>query len=232
MKQAVSILHQDFTKSSLQVPKFIFLKAQPSLEEIEKEFDHKNIPFQPILYHWPEHPTDVFAAFRIAYSKDEIFLQYKVKETRIRALEVDDETGMPWHDSCVEFFLIPGNDKKYYNFEFNCIGTCLLASGEGRYDRKRYKKEITGHIRRYSSLGTAPFDERTGNFEWTFIAAIPISIFSEQNISSLEGLTIPANFFKCGDKLSEPHWLTWNPVLTETPSFHQPEYFGVLHFEK
>ena len=39
------------------------------------------------------------------------------------------------------------------------------------------------------------------------------------------------NFYKCGDKQVEPHYLSWNPVLTDNPDFHRPEYFGKVIFE-
>ncbi|MGH2565575.1 MAG: carbohydrate-binding family 9-like protein, partial [Ginsengibacter sp.] len=38
------------------------------------------------------------------------------------------------------------------------------------------------------------------------------------------------NFYKCGDKLPKPHFLTWNTVETEDPDFHAPEYFGSMEF--
>ena len=39
------------------------------------------------------------------------------------------------------------------------------------------------------------------------------------------------NFYKCGDETSKPHFVTWNPVGTETPDYHQSAYFGELSFE-
>jgi len=30
--------------------------------------------------------------------------------------------------------------------------------------------------------------------------------------------------------LSNPHYVTWNPVGTEQPDYHRPEYFGELKF--
>jgi hypothetical protein len=44
-------------------------------------------------------------------------------------------------------------------------------------------------------------------------------------------VTWRANFYKCGDKTSHPHWLTWNPVDKPRPDFHLPQYFGTLVFE-
>lgn len=40
-----------------------------------------------------------------------------------------------------------------------------------------------------------------------------------------------ANFYKCGDKLQTPHFLSWNPINLEKPNFHCPEFFGTLNFE-
>ena len=40
-----------------------------------------------------------------------------------------------------------------------------------------------------------------------------------------------ANFYKCADGSSHPHWLTWSKVDQPDPDFHRPEYFGRLVFE-
>ncbi len=45
------------------------------------------------------------------------------------------------------------------------------------------------------------------------------------------GVTWKANFYKCADKTSYPHWLTWNPVDHPSPNFHLPQYFGAIVFE-
>jgi hypothetical protein len=45
------------------------------------------------------------------------------------------------------------------------------------------------------------------------------------------GVTWRANFYKCADKTSHPHWLTWAPVNYPKPKFHLPEYFGRIEFE-
>jgi hypothetical protein len=40
-----------------------------------------------------------------------------------------------------------------------------------------------------------------------------------------------ANFYKCADQTSHPHWLTWASVDYPQPKFHLPEFFGRLVFE-
>ena len=42
---------------------------------------------------------------------------------------------------------------------------------------------------------------------------------------------IKANFYKCGDELQTPHFLSWNPIQIEQPDFHRPDFFGTLEFE-
>ena len=41
-----------------------------------------------------------------------------------------------------------------------------------------------------------------------------------------------ANFYKCADRTSHPHCLTWAPVDFPVPNFHLPRSFGVLEFEE
>jgi len=47
----------------------------------------------------------------------------------------------------------------------------------------------------------------------------------------LNGKTMRANFYKCGDKLQTPHFLSWAPIDLPKPKFHCPEFFGELVFE-
>jgi len=130
----------------------------------------------------------------------------------------------------VEFFISPDGEN-YYNFEFNCIGTTHLAYGPGRGNRKIVEPAIVEKIKIESSLGSDPFDNKTGNFEWEMMIRIPVECFQYTKITSLNGLKATANFYKCGDGTPEPHFVTWNPVGTESPDYHRPEFFGKVLFE-
>ena len=167
--------------------------------------------------------------FRMAYCDSAFLLQYKVKEQAVRAIATADN-GEVWKDSCVEFFVSPANDGVYYNFEFNCIGTCLLAAGASRRDREAAQNTIVSRIRRKTSLGMHPFAERKAETEWDMTLVIPFSsLFKHPNYSPDEK-TVRANFYKCGDELTVPHFLSWNPIETEKPDFHRPEFFGTVKF--
>jgi hypothetical protein len=167
--------------------------------------------------------------FRIAHTGKEIWLKFYVKEKHIRAAETRIN-GEVHKDSCVEFFLSP-DGQNYYNFEFNCIGTVHLGWGPGRHDRQFVDPALIKKISIGSSLGGSPFDEKTGDFSWELMVRIPIECLAFTSLHGLGGIKAKANFFKCGDETSRPHFVTWNPVKTPEPDYHRPEFFGEIYFE-
>lgn len=167
--------------------------------------------------------------FRIGHTGDEIWLKYYVKEKHLRARETRTN-GDVYKDSCVEFFISPG-EKNYYNFEFSCIGITHLAYGPGRGNRKFVDPKIIEKIDIKSSLGSAPFNDKSGNFEWEMMIRIPIESFAYSNLKTFKGLNAEANFYKCGEETAVTHYVTWNPIETENPDYHRPEFFGKVQFE-
>jgi hypothetical protein len=178
---------------------------------------------------WKGYEYMPLTEFAIAWSGKEIFLKYWIRESWLLAEKTEDNQNV-YEDSCVEFFVSPGNDGIYYNFEFNAIGTCLMGNGTGRADTKRVDPAIISQIRRLPSLGRNKVKESRGDFSWTLTVAIPLNVFFRHDITDLTGKTFRANFYKCGDNLPVPHYVTWNPVGTENPDFHRPEFFGELKF--
>jgi hypothetical protein len=214
---------------SIRVKKEQFKTRYPDLDEISLRLDEHG-PGQLIgIVNWEAFNYKPEARFNIGYSDNEIFLKYYITENFVKA-EKTGSNQMVCEDSCVEFFVSPGNDGIYYNFEFNPIGTCLLGCGTSRKDSARADVSVIDRIRRKGSSGIKPFGEKKGEILWTITIAIPINVFYKHNLQSLEGRSFRANFYKCGDKLTQPHYLTWNPVGTEKPDYHQPEFFGTLKF--
>ncbi|MFA5200772.1 MAG: carbohydrate-binding family 9-like protein [Bacteroidales bacterium] len=196
------------------------------------DFDSVQIPYTPLeTLNWPEaFPYKPTASIRAAYSQHALFLQFRVTEEAVLATYEDDATARSWEDSCVEFFVQPSADRPdYYNFEFTCIGTCLMGRGTGRAGRYRYPVDVTSRIERHSTLGNKAFGLKKERTEWVLTVVIPWSIFDECD-TPVAGRTMKANFYKCGDKTPVPHFVSWSPVLTAKPDFHRPEYFGTLLF--
>lgn len=173
---------------------------------------------------WKAFPYKPAVQFGIAHSGTEIFLKYVVEEKALRR-ETTTVNGPVWEDSCVEFFLSFDN-LGYYNFEFNCIGTPLVAFGSARANRTFLPVPLIKKI----ICKAENHENASGNFHWELSVTIPIEVFQFHKIDSLKGTIAHANFYKCGDLTPEPHFLCWNHIDSPTPDFHLPEFFGQLHF--
>ena len=119
------------------------------------------------------------------------------------------------------------DSKEYWNFEFNCIGTVNASHRVERTSPTRLTDEEISTIRRYASCGTRPFEEMEGVFAWNLTVAIPYSLIGI-DASNLPDYIL-GNFYKCGAKMSLPHYLSWAPINTPTPDFHRPEFFGKIN---
>ncbi len=212
-----------------EVKKSEFESAFPDMEEISSKMDEQNEKLIIDTINWKEYNYKPEVALSIAYSDNEIFLKYYITENFFKAEKTETNQNV-FEDSCVEFFVSPEDDGIYYNLEFNGIGTCLLGTGTSRENSTRSKPEIVSKIRRLTSVGQTPVREKKGNFEWTITIAIPFDVFFHHKVKDLKGKIFRANFYKCGDMLTVPHYVTWSTVGTEAPDYHRPEYFGLLKF--
>jgi hypothetical protein len=212
-----------------EIHKLELKSACPTLTEISDRLDDQKGRLMIDTINWKGYTYRPDVALSMAYSDSEIFLKYYITENYFKA-EKTESNQMVCEDSCVEFFVSPEDDGIYYNMEFNAIGTCLLGSGRDRASSTRVRPEIISKIRRLSSEGNQPFPEKKGEYNWAITIAIPFEVFSQHKIKDLKGKIFRANFYKCGDKLTMPHYVTWNPVGTENPDYHQPEHFGLLKF--
>ena len=172
----------------------------------------------------------VEAAFSIRHDGNSIHLFYQVTESHVRAINTAFN-GPVWEDSCVEFFFSPNTERKdYYNFEFNAIGTMLGGYGPDRNQRERLPESVLKQVETFPSLGREPIEGIHGETTWSLQVRIPLNTLVFSKIENLSGLDAHANFYKCGDKLDQPHFLSWKPVLNPTPDFHTTRYFGQLSF--
>lgn len=213
----------------LEVKRIEFNSPLPDLDEISDKLDDPEIRNPVNVLNWEGFDYKPDVKFSAGYTDNEILLKFYITEDYFKA-EKTETNQMVCEDSCVEFFVSPEDDGIYYNLEFNGIGTCLLGSGTARANRRVADPSLVSKIRRKTSVGADPVSEKKGRFSWTLTTAIPAEVFFRHKIKKLQGMIFRANFYKCGDKLSVPHYLTWNPVSTVKPDYHRPEYFGILKF--
>lgn len=174
-------------------------------------------------------PAKPDVELRTAHDNETLFLQYTVHESEILA-KITEDNGKVWTDSCVEMF-ISFDDEHYYNAEFSCIGKALLGYRPFGGYAEHASMETLQLIERLSSLGKENFDLKKGDFKWTLTLAIPKEVFWKSDIASFAQLKVRGNFYKCGDNLETPHFVSWTSINVPDPSFHQPKYFGEIEFE-
>ena len=204
--------------------------TNPPLELVAETLELEVTPLRLELVNWEEFPYLPEVSVLIAWNENELFLQYAVSEQTIKA-EITESNGAVWTDSCVEFFLSPEGNDEYYNLEINCIGTALLGFRKKGEPTIHASEGQVASIRRISSLGDSPFQERKEQTDWQITIAIPWEAFFNHQLKPEAGSKMRGNFYKCGDGLSVPHFLSWTRIKTEKPSFHHPECFGGLEFE-
>jgi hypothetical protein len=211
----------------LRVPNLSCNAKEVALQEISAALDKterhaiERIP-------WPVFSYKPQVSFSIAYAEKAILLKYFVQENAIRALCQTDNS--PVHqDSCVEFFIAFDNDEEYYNLEFNCTGACLFGFGKSKTGRQLIDEQVVNKIRRLCVIESYR-DGQRNLFDWELTIVIPLEVFVYNKITHLKDRQCKVNFFKCGDKLPEPHFLAWEHVKAASPDFHLPEFFGTMHF--
>ena len=166
--------------------------------------------------------------FKMAHGNHFVFLVYDVWENE--TLGRFSEHNKPvYRDSCVEFFIRFKNEQNYYNLEFNCLGACLAGWGPNRNNRKLLAPEIISQIKSYTKISRKNNDKMP-LIHWQLTLKIPVTVFVHSNVHQLLRQKATANFYKCGDELSQPHYMSWNNIKTSAPDFHQPRFFREIEF--
>jgi hypothetical protein len=177
---------------------------------------------------------------KVTHSQDAMHLFYRVQDRYVRAVHTKPNS-MVCKDSCAEFFVQPRGRGPYINFEINCGGTMLAAFVEDPTRPDMHSPlakstpltpELASQVKIRTSLPKTVDPEIGEPTEWTLRYTVPLSVFEHYvgDLGSLGGQTWRANFFKCGDGTSHPHWASWAPVGGGL-NFHQPEYFKPIIFE-
>ena len=214
-------------KKSILVPRIAALPQEAA--GVPEILNAMAVPFESVAtVNWPEEfPYCPDIKFRVAWCPEGLVLHYKIEEQSVRATYGEDN-GKVWTDSCAECFIRNAESDTYYNIECNCVGTLLIGLRGEDVGRCHMSLEILAEVKRWASLGREPFGERNEQTAWELALVIPATVFSNYPIHLEEGAHLRANFYKCGDDLPVPHFVSWNPIATEKPNFHRPECFGEL----
>ena len=215
-------------QKKITVP-FISGLAAMDLEGLDLEMEKHAAKFAVCECNWPEvapYIPDCNGA--VARTEGHLAVIYHVRGLDLRATAIEDN-GNSWEDSCCEFFVSDPADGTYYNFELTCIGSLLAAKRTGRNEKADFTSAQQERVIRHSSLERKRWDVSDKVFSWTVALLVPFDLIGVDE-ARLPG-SLRVNFYKCGDLTAHPHFLSWNPVGTENPDFHRPDFFGELIFE-
>ena len=182
-----------------------------------------------------EHHPETKA--KLLYTDKGIYGQFKVKDQYVRAANIGYQANV-CKDSCVEFFFKPKTESGYLNFEFSCGGSLLCfyitdntRTENGFAECVMLKDSELDMVEIYHSLPEKIDPEITEPTEWFIGFFIPFSLLEIYvgDINNVSGNSWTANFYKCADHTSHPHWASWNSITAT--NFHLPECFGDIEFE-
>lgn len=175
--------------------------------------------------------------FRLSYSDNGISGIFFVEDRYVRCVH-SGYMAPVYKDSCVEFFVRPYGSKGYFNFEFNCGGSMLCSyitdqtrTPEGFKEFVPLSEKDLQSVQIFHSLPGIITEEITDPVTWILEFFIPFEVLEKYagKFGNLSGQIWTANFQKCGDSTSHPHWASWQP-LPEL-NFHLPDSFGKITFE-
>jgi hypothetical protein len=173
---------------------------------------------------------------RLLYNEEGIFGIFRVEDRYVRCVRT--RYGEPvYKDSCVEFFVKPKPDKGYFNFEFNCGGVFLCSyitnperTADGFREFVSIPEDDCRGVNVYHSMPAVVDPEITDAVTWILEFCIPFTLLGKyvELPADLGSSEWKANFYKCGDETSHPHWASWQPM--PTLNFHMPAHFGSIRF--
>jgi len=181
---------------------------------------------------WPDSGHRPRTQARLLYDAGFLAIIFRVEDHYVRAVAERFQDSV-CTDSCVEFFVSPLPDSDaYFNFEVNCGGTMLLHRCASRDETVWASAEDGATISMATTMPRIVEPEIADPTTWMVEYHIPFGLFATyfDAPAPTSGTQWRANFYKCGDKTSHPHWGSWAPVDTERPNFHQPGCFQPILF--
>jgi hypothetical protein len=173
---------------------------------------------------------------KLLYDRDFIYGIFRVNDRHVRCVHTGFQSEV-YKDSCVEFFVQPDAAGGYFNFEFNCGGALLASCVTDPTRVAGTVKEFIPltpendlQIKRCHSLPPIVEPEITGPTIWFLGFSIPFAMLGKYTAIPAEtgGQVWRANFYKCGNETSHPHWGSWSPI--RELNFHRPVDFGEIQF--
>ena len=196
----------------------------------------RNIKAFSINQHMGADPTHrPKVASKIVFDEKALYIIFNAEDRFVKAVAQNYQDKV-YKDSCVEFFFSP-SDKlgmSYFNLEINCGGTAIFCWHPENKIEVPVSDEDFQQIKIAHSLSKVIDPEIQSPITWSVEYRLPFDLIKKycpETMLPSKGAIWKANFYKCADDSSHPHWLTWSFVDHPQPQFHLPQHFGNLIFE-
>lgn len=161
---------------------------------------------------------------QLAYDDTALYVRMRAREPEPRAAHhgLCDAVA---EDSCLEWFFCPRpGDDCYFNFEWNGNGALYLGFGRNMREHARQIVPKPKELFQFRSFSEGDV--------WGVAYRVPFRLIRRYapEFCPAKGTVLRGNFYKCGDRTKQPHYLAWNAVESATPDFHRPDQFGILRF--
>lgn len=171
---------------------------------------------------WPEYPECPETEIKVMYNEDGIFVRFESQEENL-ITDCKNLNEDVFEDSTCEIFFNPNvNQPNYFNFEINAAGVPLIGWGSGRAPLR-----VRLPLKDISIFEIESIIKEKGFILKLFI---PYSFMKEYAGEISEHFI--GNFQKCCQKKDPEHYVTYFPVNTPAPDFHNPEAFDKMIFER
>ncbi len=191
---------------------------------IQSQVDWSTVPTVEITHCGWTPETDIHAQAQLSCDGSALHVRMTAQEKHIRAT-ITGDLEQVCNDSCLEFFFAPkADDNRYFNFEWNKLGALSLSFGTLRATRVRQVPKKAQELFAFHAFDTAD--------GWGVEYQIPLSFLQTYYPDYTFTGDAAGNFYKCGDETETVHYLSWNPMTSETPDFHRRGDFGTLHFQE
>lgn len=197
-----------------------------TIKRIGGEPDWSAVPYLEIDTQLSANPFGISARAQICYGDEALFVRLSTKEKNYRAIETGP-LDQPCRDSCLEFFFCPcEGDGRYFNIEFNSLGTLYLGMGSCSADLVRLilEKKVAEIF--------AP-DISKDDEGWQISYRVPYEFIRRffPAFSAGSGTRIAANCYKCAGNGEPPHYMSWSWLEGAPLGFHNTKCFGTMIFE-
>lgn len=166
-------------------------------------------------------PCPVNAWFQACHDGQRLYLRLEAEEPSVRATFTGPLDPVS-QDSCLEFFIAPEPGERYFNFEFNPLGTMLLGFGVQRPMRFLQVPKDPAQFQ------IEPFVTPGG---WGITFTVPANFLRLYFPAFRFSGEAAVNLYKCGENAPTPHYLAWAPLSSDLPDFHRRQDFGRFIFE-